>query len=287
MLLNSIFILVLTVLWFSTAFITRKASTLSSRAFSVRLLAKIKLSDLGKLTNDLPRKGSTMKDEKKTLEPVDTRKLNCMKIVYKPGVVVDTFRPQIVFEDESILVIYKPSGLLSQDCKEGDADSNVVKAAQDYLASEYVGLVHRMDRPTSGILVLGKTTKATSRLSEFFRDRQPNPNHPLFVRKDYVCVVNGLVATDAPSTEVRHWLKVSQSKPTVAMEAPAAALVEARLAFTALRSFFRPNSEDLQTILRVSLDTGRKHQIRCQMAKLGFPIVGDSKYGAPQSFKDR
>ena len=159
--------------------------------------------------------------------------------------------------------------------------------------SAYLGLVHRIDRPCSGVVVFAKTSKSAARLGEVFRDRT--------AQKDYVCVVNGILHGQA---SLHHTLlKTSAEKVRVYTQPNThdekqhcgnkRKTVHATLQYRSLHSIEvlggRGSAQSAlrQTLLHVSLGTGRKHQIRAQMQHIGHPIVGDIKYGAPQSFSDR
>jgi 23S rRNA pseudouridine1911/1915/1917 synthase len=113
----------------------------------------------------------------------------------------------------------------------------------------------------------------------------------LSLSKKYICIVNGRVNTTSPVTELVHWVKSRQNKPTLVRNISSDGYQEARLSYRVLSFFNISNANKLQvteqTALLVELHTGRKHQIRCQLAKIGHPIVGDGKYGAQQIFKDR
>lgn len=190
-------------------------------------------------------------------------------------------KSRILFEDNHLLVIVKPSGLLSQGDSTGDpslldlAKQYLVKSRQK-LGDAYLGLVHRIDRPCSGVIVFAKTSKAASRLSESFRDR--------YVDKHYVCVVNGIM-----SNRRGHFInlieKTTSQKVGIIQENHTNILssVEGRLCYEVISE----NTLKNQSVLHIELETGRKHQIRAQLSHAGHPIVGDAKYNAPQRFKER
>jgi 23S rRNA pseudouridine1911/1915/1917 synthase len=152
----------------------------------------------------------------------------------------------------------------------------------------YIGLVHRLDRPCSGVVVFAKTSKAAARLSESFRNRT--------VEKNYVCVVNGYLQGRG---ELKHSIKKTTSSKVETYEEgvhPKSGTVPARLCYTQLNYLEVAGGKEnglteirqtRQTLLHIKLETGRKHQIRAQLKHIGHPIVGDVKYGAPQSFADR
>lgn len=157
----------------------------------------------------------------------------------------------------------------------------------------YLGLVHRIDRPCSGVLVFAKTSKAAARLGESFRSRT--------VEKDYVCIVNGRLQGEA---ELNHALRKSGDSRVVVLEDLSGKgenvkpkrkdAVQAKLKYSVLNELTLAGAKSVskqgakhQTLLSIKLETGRKHQIRSQLQHIGHPIVGDAKYGAVQSFPDR
>jgi 23S rRNA pseudouridine1911/1915/1917 synthase len=164
-------------------------------------------------------------------------------------------------KDESLFDLSK-NFLIEDKKKKGDA---------------YLGGIHRLDRPCSGIIVFAKTSKAAGRLAQSFRDRQ--------VEKGYLAVVNGLVLN---GSECRHQLIISSKKRTqvVGSKTNSKTGVEAVLRYRPIKSIeLRDGTK--QTLLQIELETGRKHQIRSQLSYIGHPIVGDTKYGAPQRFRER
>ncbi len=179
---------------------------------------------------------------------------------------------EVVFLDNHLLVVVKPSGMLAQGDATGDAD--LVTLAKAYLKERFdkpgnvfVGLVHRLDRPTSGVMVLARTSKAAGRLSDQFRRRA--------VEKRYLAVVAGQL--EGQGERVDGLLKGSGGSveivPVDHPDAQRAALRWRTLAASAGRS-----------LVEVELLTGRKHQIRAQLAALGTPVVGDFRYGNDTPF---
>jgi 23S rRNA pseudouridine1911/1915/1917 synthase len=177
---------------------------------------------------------------------------------------------EVLFEDNHCLAVNKPAGLLSQ----GDAtgDPSLVDMATLYLKTRYkkpgnvyVGLLHRLDRPTSGVVVLAKTSKAAGRLSTQFRNGT--------VSKLYWAIVEG----ECPEDEgewVDLLVKDSRHNRSDVVWEHGSSSKEARGAFHVLERWGR------FTKLELRPETGRSHQLRVQLARRGLPIVGDRKYGA-------
>ncbi len=176
----------------------------------------------------------------------------------------------IVYEDNHLLVVNKPAGLLVQGDESGDI--NLVDAAKLYLKEAYLkegnvfcGLVHRLDRPVSGIVILAKTSKALARMNELFRDRK--------IEKVYRALVAG--KPEPINGILEHWLvkdtKINKAKFFLKEVKNSQ---KARLNYTTLET-----RKDF-SLLEVRLETGRFHQIRCQLSAIGCPIVGDKKYGS-------
>ena len=181
----------------------------------------------------------------------------------------------VVHEDNHLLALFKPNGLLSQ----GDLtrDPCLLSTAKQYLVHKhnkpgdaYLGLVQRLDRPCSGVMVFAKTSKAAARLSEAFRERR--------VVKKYMAVVEGTGIEGrrlVDHLQGHHHLNKTVIRPDSSTNT-----VEGVLNYRVLREF----GDESKSLLDVSLSTGRKHQIRTQFAHHGHPIVGDVKYGASGGF---
>jgi 23S rRNA pseudouridine1911/1915/1917 synthase len=190
--------------------------------------------------------------------------------------------PEIIFEDNHLLVALKPAGILSQSDISGDPD--MLTLLKEYLKSKYnkpgeafLGLLHRLDRPVSGVMVFAKTSKCASRISAQIRNRE--------VTKLYRAIVKGRVLPDSAELCGAILKDEAENKVTVFEqdEAPDQAK-EARLRYAvigrvvdAVMTGNGTGKTDL-SLLRVELLTGRSHQIRAQLAFAGFPILGDRKY---------
>ena len=185
-------------------------------------------------------------------------------------------QPQILFEDNHLLVINKPPGVLAQgdntkDPSVLDIVKNIIKIRDKKPGKVYLGLVHRLDRPTSGVMVLAKTSKALSRLNKQFAEKTTS--------KTYWAIVSG-TAADTP-TRVSHFLirKQAQNKSYAhRKEVPNSKFSE--LIYTKKRDL------DRYTLLEIELLTGRHHQIRAQLSAEELIIKGDLKYGAKRPNKD-
>lgn len=182
----------------------------------------------------------------------------------------------VIYEDNHLLVIDKPAGVLSQEDRTGKPD--VLSLCKQYLKKKYnkpgevfLGLVHRLDQPVSGVMALARTTKAASRLSEQVRNRS--------IQKNYWALVYGITPTEG---ELKHYLlKDSKTNMVRAFSSKKGKAKEARLTFTTLKQSAH------YSLIEITLITGRPHQIRVQFAKAGFPLWGDYKYGSPDQGKGK
>mgnify|MGYP001036234644 FL=1 len=175
---------------------------------------------------------------------------------------------EIIFEDNHLLVVNKPIGLLSQEDHTDAPD--ILTLCKEYLKKEYkkpgnvfLGLLHRLDRPVSGVMMTAKTSKAASRISEQIRRRT--------IKKKYLAVVTG---NPPPNGYLTHFLLKDEKTNTVqVVESNIKRSKEAQLMFQRLETV-----GDLH-LLKITLITGRPHQIRVQLSTEGYPIWGDQKYG--------
>ena len=183
---------------------------------------------------------------------------------------------EVLYEDNHVIIVNKAAGEIVQGDKTGDAPlSDAVKA---YIKEKYhkpgevfLGVVHRLDRPVSGVVVFARTSKALTRLNEMFRNGK--------VKKTYHAMVCASPATD--ESLLTHWLTRNEKQNKAyahQREVPGSkkAVLDYRLIGTSERYF----------LLEVNLHTGRHHQIRCQLAAAGCVIKGDLKYGARRSNPD-
>lgn len=203
-----------------------------------------------------------------------------------------TLQIEIIHEDNHLLGIVKPAGLLAQGDRTGDPTA--LAQAREYVRERYLkpgdvylGLVHRIDRPVSGVMVLARTSKAASRLARAFHDR--------VVEKSYLAVVVGTVPGEAG--ELTGYIERTHTRSRMAGEEGAKAraaslayrvLGHAELSLPARNRRGRSSAavRDV-TLLEVTPRTGRHHQIRLQLSAAGFPIAGDLKYRAPEPLPDR
>ena len=200
---------------------------------------------------------------------------------------------QVIYEDNHIIVVNKQSGEIVQGDKTGDRPlSDIVK---DYIKEKYqkpgavfLGVVHRLDRPVSGLVVFARTSKALTRLNKMFAEKEQ-------VKKTYWAIVEkrkvegekrkvegGKWKEDSNEWQTaEHWLvrNEKQNKSyAYQTEKP-----NSKKAILKYRMLAKGDNYDL---LEVQLMTGRHHQIRCQLSTLGYPIKGDLKYGAKRSNPD-
>ena len=183
---------------------------------------------------------------------------------------------QVLYEDNHIIIVYKQSGEIVQGDKTGDKPLS--ETIKEWIKEKYakpgnvfLGVVHRLDRPVSGIVVFAKTSKALSRLNNMFRNGE--------VRKTYWAMVQ--MAPNMPEATLTNWLvrNEKQNKSYVYNN-------EMPNAKQAILKYKTIGQTEHYTLLEVNLLTGRHHQIRCQLAAMGCPIKGDLKYGARRSNPD-
>ena len=183
---------------------------------------------------------------------------------------------EVVYEDNHIIIVNKRSGEIVQGDKTGDKP--LAETVKDYIKVKYhkpgnvfLGVVHRLDRPVSGLVLFARTSKALTRLNDMFRTGD--------IHKTYWAIVKNTPAQ--PEATLENWI-VRNEKQNKSYahdhEVPGAK--------RALLSYRVIGKTDRYTLLEIHLMTGRHHQIRCQLAHMGCPIRGDLKYGAPRSNPD-
>lgn len=193
---------------------------------------------------------------------------------------------EVLYEDNHLIIVNKSAGEIVQGDKTGDAPlSDAVKA---YIKEKYnkpgevfLGTVHRLDRPVSGVVVYARTSKALTRLNEMFRKNE--------VRKTYHALTPilperakfGVVPLSDTPTQLTHYLTRNEKQNKA--YAHQHETQDSKKAELDVRIVKRGQRVQL---LEVHLHTGRHHQIRCQLSTIGFPIRGDLKYGAPRSNPD-
>jgi 23S rRNA pseudouridine1911/1915/1917 synthase len=179
----------------------------------------------------------------------------------------------ILYEDNHIIAVNKMPADIVQADKTGDetlADrvKHYIRASRGKTGEVFVGIPHRLDRPTSGVVLFARTSKALERLSAMFRSGE--------VAKTYWALVSEKPPSEAGT--LVHWLtRNAEQNKSYAWSAPRPGSREARLSYRLLFSLERYH------LLEIELETGRHHQIRAQLHAMGCHIKGDLKYGAPRS----
>lgn len=183
---------------------------------------------------------------------------------------------EVVYEDNHLIIVNKKSGEIVQGDKTGDRPlSEIIK---DYIKKEYckpgnvfLGVVHRLDRPVSGLVIFAKTSKALARLNEMFRIGE--------VHKTYWAITKN--CPQQLEGELNNWLvRNEKQNKSYAYDKEVPNSKKAILRYKVI------GRSDNYALIEVHLMTGRHHQIRCQLAKMGCPIKGDLKYGAQRSNPD-
>lgn len=183
---------------------------------------------------------------------------------------------QILYEDNHLIVINKRAGDLVQGDKTGDAPlSDILKV---YIQEKYnkpgqvfLGVVHRLDRPTTGVVIFARTSKALERMNKIMRDRQAH--------KIYWALVEGDPKPEE-QTLVHYLKKNPKNNKSTAFPRPSDQSKKAILHYKKRAKL------DFYSLLEIELETGRHHQIRCQLSVIGHPIKGDLKYGSKRSNKN-
>lgn len=183
---------------------------------------------------------------------------------------------QIVYEDNHMIVINKKAGQLVQGDKTGDLSlleliKDFIKKRDEKPGNVFLGLVHRIDRPTSGLVIYAKTSKALTRLTVMVKNREVKKTYWAIVGKEMIPTSQRLI----------HYLQKNEktNKATVFIK-PTDKAKESILNYQIIKTL------DNYQLLEIDLETGRHHQIRAQLSKIGVPIKGDLKYGAPRSNQD-
>ncbi|MDD3491139.1 MAG: RNA pseudouridine synthase [Paludibacter sp.] len=179
----------------------------------------------------------------------------------------------VLYEDNHIIAVNKTSSEIVQGDKTGDEPLS--ETLKKYLKEKYnkpgevfLGVTHRLDRPVSGVVVFAKTSKALTRLNEMFRNQE--------VKKTYWAIVKN--RPEETEGRLEHYLvRNEKQNKSVAHSKMVPNAKKASLSYKLI------SQSDNYFLLEVQLETGRHHQIRCQLAKMGCPIKGDLKYGFPRS----
>ena len=183
----------------------------------------------------------------------------------------------VLYEDNHIIAVNKTCNEIVQGDKTGDTPlSEIVKA---YIKEKYnkpgevfLGVTHRLDRPTSGVVLFARTSKALTRLNEMFKSHEQ-------IKKTYWAIVQG--CPKVPEARLENWLIRNEAQNKSYIAKPHSN--NAKQAVLRYRTLVRGEN---YTLLEVNLETGRHHQIRCQLAAIGCPVKGDLKYGAKRSNPD-
>ena len=193
---------------------------------------------------------------------------------------------KVVYEDNHIIIVYKESGEIVQGDKTGDRPlSDLVKA---YIKEKYqkpgevfLGVVHRLDRPVSGLVVFARTSKALTRLNKMFRDGDVHKTYWAIVGRGKGTAKSEQSFDDGEWHTLENWLvRNEQQNKSYAYDHEVPGSKKALLQYRQLAE------GDHYRLLEVNLMTGRHHQIRCQLSAIGCPIKGDLKYGARRSNPD-
>lgn len=184
----------------------------------------------------------------------------------------------ILYEDNHLIAVNKPAGLLSQP-NEGNASESIADRVKDYIRKKYnkpgeafLGTIHRIDRPVSGVLIFSRTSKGLARMNELFKNRK--------VEKTYWAIVQGV--PKSTEAQLTHFLlRNEKNRRTHAFKKQKNNAIKAVLDYKLLKVVNK------RSWLEVKPHTGRSHQIRSQLSVVGNPIVGDLKYEYPKANSDK
>jgi 23S rRNA pseudouridine1911/1915/1917 synthase len=183
---------------------------------------------------------------------------------------------EILYEDNHLIAVFKRSSDLAQGDKTGDQPLEV--EIKKYIATKYkktgevfLGLVHRLDRPVSGVMLYARTSKALQRLNDMFREHQ--------VKKIYYAIVKERPPEDEAT--ITHFLKKNEKQNKTYVYD-----TEVKGSKSGSLTYKLKGRSEKYYMLEVELHSGRHHQIRAQLGKIGCPIKGDLKYGFPRSNED-
>lgn len=184
---------------------------------------------------------------------------------------------QVLYEDNHIIIVNKAASEIVQGDKTGDIPlselvKSYIKEKYEKPGAVFLGVVHRLDRPVSGVVVFARTSKALERLNAMFREGGR-------IKKTYWAIVKNRPVE--PEAELVHYLVRNEK-----LNKSYAYAAERKDAKRSVLSYRLLASMDNYHLLEVALQTGRHHQIRCQLSKIGSPIKGDLKYGAERSNPD-
>lgn len=175
---------------------------------------------------------------------------------------------KVLYEDNHVIAVYKPAGLLVQADITGD--KSLIDIVKEYIKEKhnkpgnvFLGLVHRLDRNVSGIVIFGKTSKGAARLSEQFRSHE--------IKKIYHAIVEGQIKPDKGRL-ISYLKKDEEKRIAFVSESPREGYDESELYYETIK--ISPK----YSLLKIELKTGRFHQIRAQLSAIGHPVVGDKKY---------
>ncbi len=177
----------------------------------------------------------------------------------------------ILYEDNHLLVVIKPTSMPIQDDESGDLSllsscKNYIKEKYNKPGAVFLGMVHRLDRPVSGVVVFARTSKAAARLSEQFRQHS--------TVKKYIAICHGKI--DSKGTMIDFLVRNERNSRVTKNKSEGK---RSELSFCKIKDLAHNKS-----LVEIELKTGRHHQIRVQFSHRGFPLVGDFRYGSKEQF---
>ena len=203
--------------------------------------------------------------------------INAIKLVQFKFLLLKTHNLKVLFEDNHLLIVNKPAGILSQGDKTRDTD--IIAIAKNYIKIKYekpgdvfLGLAHRLDRPVSGALILCRTSKSLTRMTELFKKRQ--------IKKVYHALIIGRPSQHSEKL-ISYIKKDSKRNRAIISKKPFVGAKKAILTYSQIAELNK------HSLLEVELETGRPHQIRAQLSAAKLPILGDLKYHPQNPLEDK
>lgn len=194
---------------------------------------------------------------------------------------IDISKVEVLYEDNHLIAVNKPAGWLVQGDETGDTPlcdyvKAWIKARYEKPGAVFLGVIHRLDRPVSGVTLFARTSKGLTRMNELFRTRA--------IRKTYLAITRNRPPDVAGN--LTHYVSKDSKKNVAHAYTALSGRAKKEQAKKAVLTYRMAGQIDQMVLLSITLETGRPHQIRAQLAQVGCPILGDAKYKSDYTFSD-